>query len=207
METAKRTPLWAWVITGLIASIGGIASALAVTGGSLGSSRLVNGKWSSDPTIGSTAANPWLRARIARVGLLALSKEETLYFDRTVDEAGNSLRENCRYQISGGPLPTHWWSITIYDADDYLPRNTDNAGSIDATRALASGMTSWQGVIAPTNQGGNDLWLSSEAAGTFSLTLRLYQPASTQADALTKMVFPKVTLIDCSAALESKVQK
>lgn len=194
-------------MTGLMASIVGIASALAVTGGSLGSSRLVNAKWSSDPTIGSTAANPWLRARIARVGLLALSKEETLYFDRTIDDAGNRLRENCRYHISGGPLPTLWWSITIYNADDFLPRNNDNAGSIDATRARTSGGALWQGIIAPNNQDGNDLWLSSEAAGTFSLTLRLYQPSSTQADALTKMAFPKVTLIDCNGALESKVQK
>jgi hypothetical protein len=198
MEKSKPAPWWAWILTGLVASAIGIASALALTGGAIGNSKLVVGKWSTDPMVGATSANPWLRARIARIGLLALSKEETLYFDRNVDEAGNPLRANCIYEITGGPIPARWWSITIYDGQDFLPRNTDNAGSVDASRIAASGAENWLGVISPLAPVGNKLWISSQAAGDYSLTLRLYQPASTQGAELSKMAFPKVALMACS---------
>jgi hypothetical protein len=206
MEKAKRVPLWAWIITGLVASAVGIASAMAVTGGAIGSSKIVVGKWSSDPLVGARAANPWLRARIARIGLLALSKEETLYFDRNVDETGQPLRANCRYQITGGTLPARWWSITIYDSDDFLPRNTDNAGSLDATRIGLAGAGNWQGVISSSAPTDNPLWLSSQSAGDYSLTLRLYHPATTRGAELAKIAFPKVSLIACDGAAAKGAQ-
>jgi hypothetical protein len=102
----RKAPVWAWIVLGFAGLVLGVGSALSLSNGALGGSKMAVGQWSSDPLVGAKAANPWLRARIARVGLLALSKEETLYFDRTVDEAGNPLREECRYQLSGQPIAT-----------------------------------------------------------------------------------------------------
>lgn len=188
---------WPWVVCGLVGAALGVGSALAVSGGALGTGKIAVGLWSSDPSIGAKAANPWLRARIARVGLLALTKTETLYFDRTLDESGAPLREACNYRVTGGAIPTRWWSLTIYDSAGYLPRNEDKASSIDATRALQGGQTSWSGVIGDVAPQGSNLWLSSKAAGDFAITLRLYNPSTIDPDALAKLDFPKIERLNC----------
>lgn len=135
----------------------------------------VNG-WKSDWTIGSTAANPWTRARVARHGLLALTKEEAVYFTKGLDEDGQRLSEDCTYQVSGGDMPGLWWSVTLYDAESYLPLNQDNALSFDKTKAAAAGGSSgWSFTVAADRpETGN--WVSSQNAGTFDLMLRIYKP-------------------------------
>jgi hypothetical protein len=130
--------------------------------------------WRSDFAIGSDTADPYTRARVARHGLLALAKSEAVYFTRATDEAGAPLREGCTYRLSGGPMPAGWWSVTLYDAQSMLPANTDEALSIDASRA---GGGAWSAVIAPERPAGEKLWISSRGAETFDLTLRLYMPS------------------------------
>jgi hypothetical protein len=199
MTTApSKISIWLWLVCMLAGLVLGIGSALALTGGALSTGNVMVGRWSTDPNVGAKAANPWLRARVARVGLLALTKQETLYFDRSTDEAGNPLREDCRYRLSGAPIPARWWSLTIYDQSQFLPRNTDQASSIDATRALAGGRTTWDGVLSPDRPAGDALWLSSKAGGTFSVTLRLYNPTSTDPTQLAKLAFPKIELVSCA---------
>jgi hypothetical protein len=203
--TQRRKSIWPWLVCPLVGLLLGISSALILTGGAFSSGDVMVGRWSTNPNVGAKAANPWLRARIARVGLLALTKEETLYFDRSTDEAGNPLREACRYRLSGVPIPTRWWSMTIYDQSQFLPRNTDQASSIDATRALAGGKTAWDATLSPDRPAGDALWLSSKAGGSFSVTLRLYNPASTDPQELAKLAFPKIELVSCTGPNQGSV--
>ena len=151
------------------------AAGMIGAGASVGNQIGVNG-WNSDWTIGSAAANPWTRARVARHGLLALTKEEAVYFTTNVDSGGNRLSEDCTYEVTGGDMPGQWWSITLYDATSYLPRNKDNALSFDMTKAAASGdSAAWSfSVAAEGPQTGN--WVSSHMAGEFDMTLRIYKP-------------------------------
>jgi len=132
------------------------------------------GGWRSDFAIGSEAADPYTRARVARHGLLALAKTEAVYFTRATDDAGAPLREGCSYRLAGGAMPAGWWSVTLYDGQSMLPANTDGALSIDAERA---GGGAWSAVIAPKRPADGGLWISSKGAGTFDLTLRLYMPS------------------------------
>ena len=53
----------------------------------------VNG-WVSDFAVGSEQASPYVRARIARHGLLALAQSEAVYFVRSFDDDGQALIEN-----------------------------------------------------------------------------------------------------------------
>jgi hypothetical protein len=156
----------------------GLGSALALSGLWPGASTLAFGDvdvggWRSDFAIGSKAADPYTRARVARHGLLALAKSEAVYFTRAVDDAGEPLREDCTYRLSGGAMPAGWWSVTLYDAASMLPANADAALSIDASRA---GTGAWEAVIAPTRPANAAHWISSRNAGMFDLTLRLYMP-------------------------------
>ncbi len=191
------------VLVGLIlGGVGGLGAALAAAGilgpgVSLGGQINASG-WTSDWTIGSEAANPWTRARVARHGLLALTKEEAVYFTRTTDDAGERLTEACTYRVSGGAMPAQWWSVTLYNSESFLPDNTDNALSYDLTDA--AGASDWSFTISPepAAEGG---WVSSRAAGTFDLTLRLYKPSPELiADPETVLAPPRVEKLDCGEA-------
>lgn len=153
------------------------------------------GGWRSDFAVGSKAADPYTRARVARHGLLALAKTEAVYFTRATDDDGAPLREACSYRLSGGQMPAGWWSVTLYDGQSMLPANTDGALSIDAERA---GGGAWSAVIAPARPAEGGLWISSRGAGSFDLTLRLYMPSAALLSAPdTALTPPRIERISC----------
>lgn len=107
--------------------------------------------WRSDWSIGSENANPYVRARVARNGLMGLRKEEAVYFIKTEDDAGERLSEACTYRVSGDTYPAEWWSITLYDGENYLPKNIDQRLSYDQTAADALyGGGAWNFLVTPT---------------------------------------------------------
>ena len=131
--------------------------------------------WRSDWSIGSASANPSTRTRVARHGLLALTKGEAVYFTTDQDNEGKTLREECDYEISGGDQDAFWWSITLYDHHSRLPMNNDSALSIDATSLESREI--WTARISPERPKQNAAWISSRATQTFDLTLRIYRPS------------------------------
>lgn len=155
------------------------------------------GGWRSDFAIGSEAADPYTRARVARHGLLALAKTEAVYFTRATDDAGAPLREACTYILSGGAMPAKWWSVTLYDGQSMLPANTDNALSINAEMF---GGGAWTAVVAPQRPAGGGGWISSRGAGNFDLTLRLYVPdPALLANPGKTVAAPRIERLECGA--------
>jgi hypothetical protein len=174
--------LWPLIIAAILGLIAGALSAgwmagLLLSGPRLGDGVKVNG-WTSDWSIGADSANPYIRARIARRGLLALRKEEAVYFTAARDSDGNPLSDKCIYRVSGGEMPAEWWSITLYDGDSRLPMNEDGALSFDATKAADTGTPeNWSFRVSQQQNGRpGEVWVSSRNAGQFDLTLRLYLP-------------------------------
>jgi hypothetical protein len=82
-----------------------------------------DGPWSTSLDTGSSEGGPYLRARIAVHGLLALSREETVYYSTLRDSDGAGLDGNCSYLLEGRDPPRRWWSITAYGSDDFLIPN------------------------------------------------------------------------------------
>lgn len=189
----------------LLGGICGLGTALVAAGiigpGVRLGGNVETGSWSSDWTIGSEAANPWVRARVARHGLLALTKDEAVYFTRNRDEDGNRLSEACTYEVSGGDMPALWWSMTLYDGTSFLPRNTDNALSFDLTDAGAGGSRdAWSFKVA-AGQPQEGEWVSSRTAGQFDLTLRLYKPSPDLiSDPEGTLDAPRVKRLGCEGA-------
>ena len=174
---------------------------LISSGPSIGNAINIDG-WTSDWSIGSESANPYVRARVARNGLLAMRKEEAVYFVKTQDDAGEQLVETCAYQVSGGSFPAAWWSITLYDAANYLPMNDDGRLSFDQTAAEARADevgADWTFRVAssvPSDPG--TAWVSSRAAGEFDLMLRLYQPSQALLDDPgANLTPPKIERVSC----------
>jgi hypothetical protein len=193
-----------WIKTATVIVLGALAgagTAVAVTGGSLGGGSLINHGWATDTTIGSGSANLWVAARVARVGLLALNRDETIYFDRTTDDTGAQLNERCSYIMTVPELPARWWSVTLYDRANMLAANSDNAPSFDASQAVliaADPAVPSKVLIAPVRDPAADTtaFISSKTAGQFSLTLRLYNPEDTTEDTLKQLRLPSITRLD-----------
>lgn len=183
----------AYTLALMIGLVAGPASALYMAGLWPGAKPLDFGDieidgWRSDFAIGSEAADPYTRARVARHGLLGLAKSEAVYFTRATDSQGRPLREACDYRVTGGAMPAQWWSITLYDGESFLPDNTDAALSIDATQ-LGDAKGEWEAIVSANRPEPETAWVSSKAAGNYDLTLRLYVPS----DALLED--PEVALI------------
>ena len=153
--------------------------------------------WASDWSIGSKAADGYTRARVARYGLLGLAKSEAVYFVRSKDETGAPLEGRCTYVLSGTQQDALWWSITLYDEQSRLPMNEDEALSIDLTQVGSDGP--WEALVSP-NRPQTGHWISSRAAKTFDLMLRLYQPSDqvlTAPEAAVKA--PSLRKLSCEA--------
>jgi len=159
--------------------------------------QVVEGGWSGSRVTGSVDADAWTRARVALTGLLALNRSQAIYFMRATDDAGRPLDERCRYRVSGGALPGRWWSVTVYAADNYLPRNDDGALSFDATRVHTDAAGRWQAIAASRPVPGAT-WVSTRNAGHFDLTLRIYNPTPAAQGDFARIPMPRVERIDCA---------
>jgi hypothetical protein len=175
----------------------GLASIWAMVISARWSGETKAGAWSMNMLTGSAAADPYTRAIVARVGLLALKREETVYYTAYTDDAGATLEERCRYELRGGPLPARWWSITLYDGENFLARNDDGAGSVDQTRVITADGNSYQIRVSHDRDGWDGNWLSSRGAGSFSLTIRLYHPAPSVLARPGAVKLPSIRRLEC----------
>ena len=178
--------------------IGGGVAALWLVLGPLEMGGAAVGPWRTNLLIGDADAGPMLRAVVARRGLMALNRSETVYFDATSDDDGRQLREDCRYRVSFTHEPeTRWWSLTLYAADDYLAVNGDDAHSVTAEHAAASAEDPMAALVASARPDLPSYWISSRNAGEFTLTLRLYQPSAAVIADPTVADLPSIERLSC----------
>ena len=151
--------------------------------------RVFVGEWTADYSIGTSATDPKTRAMIARRGLMALPRSEAVYFTRTTDSDGQALREGCSYEMTGSTqVGALWWSVTLYDQDDFLPRD---AGSYSITGDQFGGADDFKVSI---NEQGD---LSNRGVGDFDLTLRLYKPQGWVITEPLRLKLPAVRRLSC----------
>ena len=67
------------------------------------------GAWVTSTLAGSPEADAYTRARVALEGLLALGRDETMYYVARTDDHGHPLRSRCTYRIEGLPPAARWW--------------------------------------------------------------------------------------------------
>lgn len=152
-----------------------------------------NPSWTVDRLAGAEAADPHTRARIARIGLLALSREEAVYYIADRDGDGAALREDCDYRVRCDAMPGRWWSLTVYAHDRFLARNDDEAHSF----AAAGGGDGWEVRLAPRPAGG--AWLSSRDTLRPSLALRVYRPLPALVRDPMAIALPRIERLRCGA--------
>jgi hypothetical protein len=171
----------------------GVALGLALTWatairGTLGGG-VSDGPWRTSLQIGSREGGPYLRARVAVHGLLALSREETMYYTAAHDSDGAALDGNCTYSVEGSDPPTRWWSITAYGADDFLIPNHANRYSVSMNSIARASDGKFAVTLSRAKPEGD--WIPV-IPGRFDLTLRLYNPDTEVVAQPERVALPRI---------------
>lgn len=168
---------WATVVRGTMA--GGVA----------------DGPWKTSLYAGSAEGGPYLRASIAVHGLLALNRQETIYYTATSDSDGAALSGACLYSIVGRDPPTRWWSITAYGADDYLIPNAAGRYSVSMNSVARRGDGTFAITVSKDEAAAN--WIPV-ADAPFNLSIRLYNPAAAVAADPAHVALPVIRKVHCA---------
>jgi hypothetical protein len=157
------------------------AFVLAVLSGGLGSSCYMMdrgsaltteaaGPWITWPATGRPDADPYTRAHFARLGALLLSTEVASLYIATADKSGSQLHSSCDYQVEGRDLASHWWSLTVYDADGHIiPNAAERYGFTSDTIAMRPD-SSYTVTLSRDAQPEN--WLPTGGAGQLALAFQ-----------------------------------
>lgn len=151
----------------------GVTWFTVIRGNSMGGG-VQDGPWRTSLYAGSSEGNMYLRAAVAVHGLLALNRNETMYYTATTDSSGVPLNGRCSYRVRGFDPKTRWWSITGYAADDYLIPNAVHRYSVSKNSVSRDPDGSFSVMVSPHN--GGDNWIPVIAGAPFSLSIRLYNP-------------------------------
>lgn len=138
------------------------------------------GPWKANLLAGAATADAQTRARVAVGGLLALGRDETLYYVARTDSAGRALQSRCEYRISGLPPDSRWWSITAYADDNFLFPDAQQHFSVNGSSIKTDSEGVFVAYSGPRQQTADGKTTDMRTPGDRGLifTLRLYQPAS-----------------------------
>lgn len=156
------------------------------------------GQWTAFPDIGTSSADPYSKARVAREGVLALGRAEGLSFVAERDAGGAELRRECTYRIEGGFPTARFW--TLYAADQSL-------GVVETGKIRLAALQSY-GVLrqadnsviisaSPHPMPGN--WLLTEGVGRMYFVLTFYDTPIASSTGLSDVSLPNIVKAGCDA--------
>jgi hypothetical protein len=154
-----------------------------------------NGPWVTNLATGGTGADDYTRAGIALTGLLALSKEETIYYNATEDSSGDALDGRCTYRIEGRDPDARWWSLTVYGTDHFLVDTPTKRYSVSKTSVVRTADGGFVVRLSTVEESGN--WIATSPDG-FQVTLRLYNPGPAVANDPAAVPLPAIVKEGCT---------
>ena len=154
-----------------------------------------NGAWRTNASIGSPEANMVVRAMVARIGLFALNKTETIYYTAFTDDQGEPLRSECDYRIEGNDIGARWWSITVYGRDHFLIPNDQDRYAYNMANVGRDQDGKYKIHLSGTPKPGN--WLPTGKGGRFSVSLRVYNPDPKVYENMDTVELPRIVKEAC----------
>lgn len=180
----------------VLAVVLGLGSAyVAVRTAIRGDAAVENGPWGTSLVTGGTDADAYTRTLVALTGLLALNKDETIYYGAAKDSAGDELDGDCAYRIEGRDVDARWWSITVYGNDHFLIDTPSRRYSISKTNVVRAADGAITVRLSTVEESGN--WIATSADG-FELMLRLYNPGASVKDNPAGVALPAIVKESCS---------
>jgi hypothetical protein len=180
----------------VLAAVLGLGSAYVVARYAMqGDTVVANGPWAGNLAAGGTGADIYTRTFIALTGLLALNKDETIYYNATKDSTGEALDGACTYRIEGRDPDARWWSFTVYGKDHFLIDTPTKRYSISKTSVVRTADGAFVVRLSTTEEPNN--WIATSPDG-FQITLRLYNPNASVKDNPATAPLPAIVKEACS---------
>ena len=136
------------------------------------------GPWSASPFSGTPEADPYAKARRAKLAQLTLGGGEGIVFQAETDALGNRLRRECEYRLSGRTPVSRVFTLSAHtDEGQLILPESGRPGWLTSNSILRSETNSFEIAVGPEARAGN--WLAPLGQGPYILTLALYDtPAS-----------------------------
>ena len=173
----------------------GVSSAwLAVERGRVFGAVTVGG-WTAWPQEGSSDADPYSLAMLARTGEIPLGAGEGLSFTAANDVDGAPLSSKCTYEVGGETPAARLWTLTAYDAGGHLMINVAHRPGFHSREIVRESNGDFAIAVSAAVQPGN--WLPIGTADRFKLVLRLYDTPLTTGSQIADLVMPGIRKVSC----------
>ncbi len=156
------------------------------------------GQWIAFPDIGTPAADPYSKARVAREGVLALGRAEGLSFVAERDANGDEFKRECAYTIEGGFPTARFW--TLYAADqslDVIQTSRPRIAALQSYQVLRQSDNSVVISVSKRPSPGN--WLLSDGFGRMYFVLTFYDTPIASSTGLSDVTLPRIMKVGCDA--------
>lgn len=152
--------------------------------------------WVANPLAGAVDADPYAKARLARLGNLTLGTGEGVVFRARADAADEPLRRECNYVVSGQTPPARAWTLAAYTPEGRLIQPPEGQpGWLVSTGLLRAEDNSASIAVGPVAMPGN--WLSTTGEGPFILALTLYDTPASSSGGLGEFDMPGLVRSGC----------
>lgn len=180
----------------LVAAVVGLGSTYFALSRGATFGPLTIGSWTAWPKTGTTDADPYAQASIARIGRLPTALGDGVAFTASTDDNGRVLDGRCVVVLAGITPAARFWTLTLYKADGELVANSINRFGFTSQEIIRQADGSFEIIAAPRASPGN--WLPTGGVERYVLLLRLYDTAVGVATKAGREVpMPAVTVRSC----------
>lgn len=158
----------------LAAAVGLGATYFALTrGAAFGALKI--GAWTAWPKSGTSDADPYARASIARSGQLPIGLGDGVAFFAQSDDKGRPLDGRCDVTLTGITPTARFWTLALYSPNGQLIANSINRYGFTSQEIVRRSDGSFEITVSPRASAGN--WLPTGGVERYMLVLRLYDTA------------------------------
>ena len=184
------------LVTLVIATVVGLGTTWLTLSRGTAFGALPIGAWTAWPKTGTSDADPYARASIARSGELPVGAGDGVAFIAKADDNGRALDGRCDVVVAGTTPQARFWTLTLYDPNGKLVANSVDRQGFTSQEILRRADGSFDIAIAPRARTGN--WLPTGGIDSYVLVLRLYDsPVGVATRAAREAPMPTVTVGAC----------
>ncbi|RFC64972.1 DUF1214 domain-containing protein [Fulvimarina endophytica] len=180
---------------GIALGLGGWSAKLAIDGGT-NFDTVQLGPWVASPLIGTQDADPYARARLAKLAQLTLGGGEGIMFQAEEDDAGRRLRLECSYLLSGSTPAARFFTVSAHSDTGLvdLPQR-GRPGWLTSNALLRGEDNGFTIAVGPSARAGN--WLATDGSGPYRLTFALYDTPASAITGAAGLAMPSITRQEC----------
>ena len=112
------------LVTLVIATVVGLGTTWLTLSRGTAFGALPIGAWTAWPKTGTSDADPYARASIARSGELPVGAGDGVAFIAKADDNGRALDGRCDVVVAGTTPQARFWTLTLYDPNGKLVANS-----------------------------------------------------------------------------------